>query len=100
MPCNGYTFSLSFLVSGYSGVSYVLFNGICSLFRLHVVVLLSKPHKALLSVCENSCIGGPKLRRWYGAPDLLPKDGNELEEDEAAGLILNNYVVVCCSFCK
>ncbi|KAL0396973.1 UNVERIFIED_CONTAM: protein high chlorophyll fluorescence phenotype, chloroplastic [Sesamum calycinum] len=28
--------------------------------------------------------GGPKLRKWYGAPDLLPKDGNELEEDEAA----------------
>ncbi|PIN14634.1 hypothetical protein CDL12_12729 [Handroanthus impetiginosus] len=27
--------------------------------------------------------GGPKLRKWYGAPDLLPKDGNELEEDEA-----------------
>ncbi|GJN40855.1 hypothetical protein PR202_gn00266 [Eleusine coracana subsp. coracana] len=27
--------------------------------------------------------GGPKLRRWYGAPDLLPKDrGAEDEEDE------------------
>ncbi|KAL8153441.1 hypothetical protein V2J09_011201 [Rumex salicifolius] len=25
--------------------------------------------------------GGPKLRRWYGAPDLLPKDGS-LEEEE------------------
>ncbi|KAL3618212.1 hypothetical protein CASFOL_038533 [Castilleja foliolosa] len=28
--------------------------------------------------------GGPKLRKWYGAPDLLPKDGNELGEDEVA----------------
>ncbi|XP_062211511.1 uncharacterized protein LOC133912675 isoform X1 [Phragmites australis] len=28
--------------------------------------------------------GGPKLRRWYGAPDLLPKDGGaESEEDES-----------------
>ncbi|XP_066378791.1 sanguinarine reductase-like isoform X6 [Miscanthus floridulus] len=28
--------------------------------------------------------GGPKLRRWYGAPDLLPKDGGaEDEEDES-----------------
>ncbi|CAL4923112.1 unnamed protein product [Urochloa decumbens] len=28
--------------------------------------------------------GGPKLRRWYGAPDLLPKDGSaEDEEDES-----------------
>ncbi|XP_047090558.1 uncharacterized protein LOC124702458 isoform X1 [Lolium rigidum] len=27
--------------------------------------------------------GGPKLRKWYGAPDLLPKDGGtEGEEDE------------------
>nr|AAR06314.1 expressed protein [Oryza sativa Japonica Group]ABF96560.1 expressed protein [Oryza sativa Japonica Group] len=27
--------------------------------------------------------GGPKLRRWYGAPDLLPKDGSaEDGEDE------------------
>ncbi|XP_031261852.1 uncharacterized protein LOC116120046 isoform X2 [Pistacia vera] len=27
--------------------------------------------------------GGPKLRKWYGAPDLLPKDGSEdkLEDD-------------------
>lgn len=25
--------------------------------------------------------GGPKLRKWYGAPDLLPKDG-ATEEDE------------------
>ncbi|KAH6821136.1 Rossmann-fold superfamily protein [Perilla frutescens var. hirtella] len=27
--------------------------------------------------------GGPKLRKWYGAPDLVEKDGNKLEEDEA-----------------
>ncbi|XP_039145267.1 uncharacterized protein LOC120282512 [Dioscorea cayenensis subsp. rotundata] len=27
--------------------------------------------------------GGPKLRRWYGAPDLLPKDGGLEEEDES-----------------
>ncbi|XP_059640987.1 uncharacterized protein LOC132283108 isoform X2 [Cornus florida] len=26
--------------------------------------------------------GGPKLRKWYGAPDLLPKDGSILEEDD------------------
>lgn len=32
--------------------------------------------------------GGPKLRKWYGAPDLLEKDGNELNEDEAPGLTL------------
>ncbi|GER45039.1 NAD(P)-binding Rossmann-fold superfamily protein [Striga asiatica] len=29
--------------------------------------------------------GGPKLRKWYGAPDLSPKDGNESREDEAEG---------------
>ncbi|XP_075509806.1 uncharacterized protein LOC142546150 isoform X1 [Primulina tabacum] len=25
--------------------------------------------------------GGPKLRKWYGAPDLMSKDENALEED-------------------
>lgn len=30
--------------------------------------------------------GGPKLRKWYGAPDLLPKDGSGVdEEDERQG---------------
>ncbi|ONK74988.1 uncharacterized protein A4U43_C03F12150 [Asparagus officinalis] len=29
--------------------------------------------------------GGPKLRKWYGAPDLLPKDGGvEAKEDDNA----------------
>ncbi|KAG8388418.1 hypothetical protein BUALT_Bualt02G0123800 [Buddleja alternifolia] len=27
--------------------------------------------------------GGPKLRKWYGAPDIMQKDGSALEEDEA-----------------
>lgn len=26
--------------------------------------------------------GGPKLRKWYGAPDLLPNDGGSEEDDE------------------
>ncbi|XP_021679660.1 uncharacterized protein At2g37660, chloroplastic isoform X2 [Hevea brasiliensis] len=26
--------------------------------------------------------GGPKLRKWYGAPDLLPKDGSTTEGDD------------------
>ena len=33
------------------------------------------------------CTGGPKLRKWYGAPDLLPKDGGAEgdEKDESSG---------------
>ncbi|KAH9665158.1 NAD(P)-bd dom domain-containing protein [Citrus sinensis] len=27
-------------------------------------------------------VGGPKLRKWYGAPDLLPKDGSNEEDEE------------------
>ncbi|XP_059287028.1 uncharacterized protein LOC132040409 isoform X3 [Lycium ferocissimum] len=27
--------------------------------------------------------GGPKLRKWYGAPELLPKDGSSSEETES-----------------
>ncbi|KAK8581102.1 hypothetical protein V6N13_144143 [Hibiscus sabdariffa] len=26
--------------------------------------------------------GGPKLRKWYGAPELLPKDGSVVEDQE------------------
>ncbi|XWS16181.1 hypothetical protein CRYUN_Cryun34aG0062900 [Craigia yunnanensis] len=26
--------------------------------------------------------GGPKLRKWYGAPELLPKDGSVVEEED------------------
>ncbi|PON47057.1 NAD(P)-binding domain containing protein [Parasponia andersonii] len=26
--------------------------------------------------------GGPKLRKWYGAPDLLPKDGSDVEDED------------------
>uniref|UniRef100_M4DHR8 Uncharacterized protein n=1 Tax=Brassica campestris TaxID=3711 RepID=M4DHR8_BRACM len=28
--------------------------------------------------------GGPKLRKWYGAPELLPKDGSSSGEDDEA----------------
>lgn len=49
-----------------------------------------------------SSAGGPKLRKWYGAPDITPKDGNELEEDEAPGFITLIYYNSCggLSFCK
>lgn len=29
-----------------------------------------------------SWAGGPKLRKWYGAPDLFPKEGGSEEDDE------------------
>lgn len=32
--------------------------------------------------------GGPKLRKWYGAPDPMQEDGSELEELGASGLKL------------
>lgn len=38
--------------------------------------------------------GGPKLRKWYGAPDLLPKDGTGVEEDESPGMELCSNVFV------
>jgi hypothetical protein len=54
-------------------------------------VLENEPHFAELSLfaqvfLKYVCTGGPKLRKWYGAPDLLPKDGGtEGEEDEPSG---------------
>ncbi|KAK9281022.1 hypothetical protein L1049_003914 [Liquidambar formosana] len=41
------------------------------------------PHH-LSCVCMCSFAGGPKLRKWYGAPDLLQKDGSIVEEDDSA----------------
>ncbi|KAI9119928.1 hypothetical protein K1719_009317 [Acacia pycnantha] len=39
--------------------------------------------------------GGPKLRKWYGAPDLLPKDGPAAEdEDEYLGDEVRDAVLV------
>ncbi|KAF7843582.1 uncharacterized protein G2W53_000487 [Senna tora] len=39
--------------------------------------------------------GGPKLRKWYGAPDLLPKDGaTEEDEDEYIGDEVRDAVLV------
>uniref|UniRef100_A0A0D9VV65 NAD(P)-binding domain-containing protein n=1 Tax=Leersia perrieri TaxID=77586 RepID=A0A0D9VV65_9ORYZ len=39
--------------------------------------------------------GGPKLRRWYGAPDLLPKDGAaEDDEDEPSGALCIQKMVM------
>ncbi|KAH7565581.1 hypothetical protein JRO89_XS09G0230200 [Xanthoceras sorbifolium] len=29
--------------------------------------------------------GGPKLRKWYGAPDLLSKDGSDVEDKDEDG---------------
>ncbi|CAN1785497.1 Sanguinarine reductase [Linum perenne] len=36
--------------------------------------------------------GGPKLRRWYGAPELLPKDGSASEQDDEDGQLSENEV--------
>ncbi|KAF9685287.1 hypothetical protein SADUNF_Sadunf03G0038900 [Salix dunnii] len=36
--------------------------------------------------------GGPKLRKWYGAPDLLPKDGSDDEDEDEDELPEKNEV--------
>ena len=39
----------------------------------------------------DSILGGPKLREWYGAPDLVTKDESTIEdEDNNSGSI---YIV-------
>lgn len=39
----------------------------------------------LCDACLCVCIGGPKLRKWYGAPEILPKDASIVEEDDQLG---------------
>ncbi|XP_024027397.1 uncharacterized protein LOC21386180 [Morus notabilis] len=38
--------------------------------------------------------GGPKLRRWYGAPDLLPKDGPTVEDEDEDSDEIRDAVLV------
>ena len=35
-------------------------------------------------------LGGPKLRKWYGAPDPLSKDGSTVEDDVQSGRSINS----------
>lgn len=70
------SFSLWYKVS--SGPNWVNFFVIW-LFYVHICC-------SVLSHCVWLCEGGPKLRKWYGAPELLPKDGSLSEdEDELSG---------------
>ncbi|PSS18097.1 Sanguinarine reductase [Actinidia chinensis var. chinensis] len=47
-----------------------------------LVCLSSKNRPNLVDQILDYIEGGPKLRKWYGAADLLPKDGSILEEDD------------------
>ncbi|XP_051116039.1 uncharacterized protein LOC127241161 [Andrographis paniculata] len=38
--------------------------------------------------------GGPKLRKWYGAPDLMQEDENELDQDEVSEEEVRDAVLV------
>ncbi|KAK6911875.1 hypothetical protein RJ641_023968 [Dillenia turbinata] len=44
---------------------------------------VNKVHLAVGMAIYPDPTGGPKLRKWYGAPDLLPKDGSLAEEDDS-----------------
>ncbi|RRT72782.1 hypothetical protein B296_00001972 [Ensete ventricosum] len=56
-----------------------------AVLRLSLLALHSSPDKWSCRKM-NSYVGGPKLRKWYGAPDLLPKDGGLENEDESSVL--------------
>lgn len=43
--------------------------------------------------------GGPKLRKWYGAPDLLPKDGSVVEDEDEDPAGNSNMAIHGCSVC-
>ncbi|KAL6996276.1 hypothetical protein U1Q18_006411 [Sarracenia purpurea var. burkii] len=57
--------------------SYFTFN----VKRRSLVRFSSKNKPSFVDQILDYIEGGPKLRKWYGAPDLLPKDGSVLEED-------------------
>lgn len=53
-------------------------------YLLKASTTLRKFHKKTKIILKDLFlfVGGPKLRKWYGAPDRLPKDGDLAVEDD------------------
>ncbi|XP_040873183.1 uncharacterized protein [Glycine max] len=47
-----------------------------------LVVCHAKKKLSFMEQILDYIEGGPKLRKWYGAPDILEKDGTAIEDDE------------------
>ncbi|XP_019230345.1 PREDICTED: uncharacterized protein LOC109211275 isoform X3 [Nicotiana attenuata] len=52
-------------------------------YKRSVTCFSSKKKIGFMDQILDYIEGGPKLRKWYGAPDLLPKDGSTSEENES-----------------
>ncbi|PIA28482.1 hypothetical protein AQUCO_06900038v1 [Aquilegia coerulea] len=50
-------------------------------FSSSLICFSSKKNPGFMDQILDYIEGGPKLRKWYGAPDLLPKDGGQ-EQDQ------------------
>nr|XP_017231911.1 PREDICTED: uncharacterized protein LOC108206200 isoform X2 [Daucus carota subsp. sativus] len=76
--------------SAFRGItlSTSLKNTTCSISHAHHSVFTcfaSKKNNNKLSFMDqilDYIEGGPKLRKWYGAPDILPKDASNLEDED------------------
>ncbi|XP_009599555.1 uncharacterized protein [Nicotiana tomentosiformis] len=53
-------------------------------YKRSVTCFSSKKKIGFMDQILDYIEGGPKLRKWYGAPDLLPKDGSISEENESS----------------
>ncbi|KAL9463714.1 hypothetical protein AB3S75_001513 [Citrus x aurantiifolia] len=65
--------------------SFELANPSSLIFNFEKKVLFRCSAKKKISFVDqilDYIEGGPKLRKWYGAPDLLPKDGSNEEDEE------------------
>lgn len=47
-----------------------------------LVVCHAKKKLSFMEQILDYIEGGPKLRKWYGAPDIVEKDGTSIEDDE------------------
>nr|XP_016441201.1 PREDICTED: uncharacterized protein LOC107766837 isoform X2 [Nicotiana tabacum] len=53
-------------------------------YKRSVTCFSSKKKIGFMDQILDYIEGGPKLRKWYGAPDLLPKDGSISEENASS----------------
>ncbi|TKY64296.1 hypothetical protein E2542_SST14189 [Spatholobus suberectus] len=63
------------------GSSFLFSKENSSAVPLHVVCHAKKKLSFMDQILDY-IEGGPKLRKWYGAPDPLEKDGTAIEDDE------------------
>ncbi|XP_024184229.1 uncharacterized protein LOC112189189 isoform X1 [Rosa chinensis] len=83
LPCSSSTLSLLTPLNFHSQEQCrALYSQSLSTQRCGLFVCAAKKKVSFTDQILDYIEGGPKLRKWYGAPELLPKDGSVAEDED------------------